>query len=442
MIRQASVFVFVIVMSLSIQATTRMRVDPLPPYFENDRIRIYIETDEVNAPRTSFEVKTTNMSVIPLYDTRARGQSIYVYEGSFFQTGQSALDLRAPGNISGAGRIAFEVKAALALQWSASPDTLVKQLIAANRPPSIVVAEANPATAWVGQNVTITWYGLSRPEETPWKQRPDTTFSMTDADRLVELRGEPSSNSMGEPRSIPVGGLMLMKEYLSSITIVPSQAGTISVSEYRFDGGARGPDNSWEPQPEHQFSITRFSNALQIPVRALPAGISHVPVGPFALDCSPNREGGFYRSAEWPREFVLVKGTGTVASIESLTVPNADYPIFVVPYTYGRNDRRFDVVVHRKGVAPPKVTLSFFDPASASIKTVSCAAEKMIEPPARRPYDLRQLSKPQETKEPREEEESTFDPIDLLFLIGRIRYVAAVFAVLAGAGIGMALRAD
>lgn len=258
---------------------------------------------------------------------------------------------------------------------SNEPATIVHELLAGGREPLFVVAEADRTSAYVGEEVVVTWvlYNAAAVERWHIGNAPKLDDFWSEE---IELRNE-------RPEQLMVGNLMMQRLPIRRVALFPLHGGTLRIGGMAVKAEVmRRTDNGPMAMFEGTLVETGFeSSPIAIGARPLPAGVAPDVVGDVTMQCAPamQKGGGPVTTS------VILRGR---ANLRGAPAPrfdgtlDGDVEVQPAPLTVERN--REGVVMTRKWqylifparsgalVLPPIVT-TVFTPGTAGQQTVRCA---------------------------------------------------------------------
>ena len=176
------------------------------------------------------------------------------------------------------------------LAGSSDPERILSELLATGRDPIFVVAVPDRKSAWVGEQVLVTWYLY-------------TALSLNDL-RVVELPklddfwSEEIDAHNEESRQVIVGRTVMQRAALRRVALFPLHAGSLTVGTLKTVAAvmkrSREPFDPFGLFEGNMVEVRQHSASITIDARAMPPGAAVDAVGDFSMTCSKpvQRAGG------------------------------------------------------------------------------------------------------------------------------------------------------
>ena len=163
---------------------------------------------------------------------------------------------------------------------SNDPQLVLRELLATRRDPFFVIAEADRASALVGEEIVVTWTLYNAATVEQWE--------IGNVPKLADFWSEELDVRNERPETIMIGPNAVQKLVIRRVALFPLHAGTATVGPLearaeimrRVDLG--GGFGNFEGS---MIDVTRHSAPLSINVQAIPAGPPVDVVGDVALNC-------------------------------------------------------------------------------------------------------------------------------------------------------------
>src|SRR3954452_4037076 len=168
---------------------------------------------------------------------------------------------------------------------SNDPQQVLRELLATRRDPLFIIAQADRTSAYVGEEVVVTWTLYNGTSVEQWElanvPRREDFWS-----EQLDIRGE-------RPETVMFGQVPLQKMVILRLALFPLHAGPLTISPleihaevmHRADEGS--PFGMFEGSV---FEITRHNAPLTIDVKPVPPGPPVDIVGDLALNCAKPRQ--------------------------------------------------------------------------------------------------------------------------------------------------------
>jgi len=170
---------------------------------------------------------------------------------------------------------------------SNDPLTILRELVATNREPFFVAAEADKMTAFAGEEMVVTWYLYNAATVQRWQ--------ITKVPKLADFWTEEIDLHNEPPSQVIVGTMPMEKVPLRRVALFPLHSGTLTI------GGMEVAAEILRRDQDSPFSMfegslveTRFPSAsMMVDVRPLPADAASDVVGDLNLECTfPQQHAG------------------------------------------------------------------------------------------------------------------------------------------------------
>ena len=172
---------------------------------------------------------------------------------------------------------------------SNEPLTILRELLATRREPFFVASEIDKTTAYIGEEIVVTWYLYNAASVQRWQitKIPKLPDFWTEE---IDVRSEP-------PSQVIVGTMPMERVALRRVAIFPLRSGTLNIGGMEVSAAIlrRVDDSPFGGIFEGSLVETRFPSAnLKIDVQPLPPGVTADVVGEVSLDCGipAQRAGG------------------------------------------------------------------------------------------------------------------------------------------------------
>jgi hypothetical protein len=171
---------------------------------------------------------------------------------------------------------------------SNDPVRILHELLATGRDPIFVVGEANKTTAFVGEQVIVTWtiYNATNVQQHGLGDVPKFRDFWTEE---LDVRGE-------TPQQVGVGGELMQKLVVRRVALFPLRSGTLTVEPMSIEGQILKRSDNGSPFGMFEGTLVdvhRRSAPLTIDVRPIPPGPPVASVGDISLQCqTPAQKNG------------------------------------------------------------------------------------------------------------------------------------------------------
>ena len=168
------------------------------------------------------------------------------------------------------------------------PLTILRELLATNREPFFVVAEAEKTSAYVGEEIVVTWYLYNAASVQRWQ--------ITRVPKLADFWSEEIDVHGEQPSQTIVGTMPMERVPLRRVALFPLHGGTLTIGGMEVSAEIlRRNEDSPFGLFEGSLMETRFPSAsFTVDVLPLPSGAGADVVGDVMLDCTTpiQRAGG------------------------------------------------------------------------------------------------------------------------------------------------------
>jgi len=163
---------------------------------------------------------------------------------------------------------------------SNDPAKILHEMIATNRDPIFVVATADKATAFEGEEIIVTWtlYNATSVQQYAISEIPKLEDFWTEE---LDVRGE-------QPQQVLLEGMALQKLPIRRVALFPLRSGSLTVPSMGVNASilkrirAGGPFDLFEGM---EVDVHRRSAPLSVHARAIPAGAPVAAVGDVSMRC-------------------------------------------------------------------------------------------------------------------------------------------------------------
>jgi hypothetical protein len=169
------------------------------------------------------------------------------------------------------------------------PAKILRELIATNRDPMFIVAEADKASAFAGEEVIVTWnlYNATAVQQYAISEIPKLEDFWTEE---LDVRGE-------QPQQVLLGGMTVQKLPIRRVALFPLRSGTLTVPSMGVNASIMKRIRTGNPFglfEGMEIDVHRRSGPLNIHARPIPAGPPVAAVGEVVMRCSApvQRNGG------------------------------------------------------------------------------------------------------------------------------------------------------
>jgi hypothetical protein len=171
---------------------------------------------------------------------------------------------------------------------SNDPARILHELLATGRDPIFVVAESDTTSAFVGEQIIVTWtiYNAANVQQHGLGDFPKFADFWTEE---LDVRSETLQN-------VVVGGVPMQKLVIRRVALFPLRSGTLTVEPMSIEGQIMRRSESGNPFGLFEgtlVDIHRRSAALTIEARPIPPGPPIAVVGDVSLQCqAPEQKSG------------------------------------------------------------------------------------------------------------------------------------------------------
>jgi hypothetical protein len=165
---------------------------------------------------------------------------------------------------------------------SNDPSRILSELLATGRDPVFVVASPDRNSAWVGEQVVVTWYlytALSLHD-----------LHVVELPKLEDFWSEELDAHGEETRQVVVGRTVMQRAALRRVALFPLHAGPLTVGSLKTVAAvmkrSREPFDPFGLFEGSVVEVRQHSPAVIIDARSLPPGVAADAVGNFSMTCS------------------------------------------------------------------------------------------------------------------------------------------------------------
>jgi len=263
-------------------------------------ITVTLENDFANVESVRIPLQNLAMNGAPSVSSEfqwingaSSRRKIFTYTAHATAAGNAVI---GPITLHGSGG-QVETLAPIAIQvvpdasaGSNDPLKILRDLIATNRDPICLIADADKATAFTGEEVIVTWtlYNATAVQQYAIGEIPKLEDFWTEE---LDVRGE-------APQQIMLGHIFVQKVPIRRVALFPLRSGSLFIPPLGVNAsilkrvGARGPFNLFEGM---EVDVHRRSAPLTLHARPLPPGPPVAAVGEsLAMRCAVpvQRSGG------------------------------------------------------------------------------------------------------------------------------------------------------
>jgi hypothetical protein len=171
---------------------------------------------------------------------------------------------------------------------SNDPAVVLSELQASSRDPFFIVAEADRTSAFVGEQVVVTWWLYNATNVQQWQ--------IGTIPKLSDFWVEELDVRSTQPTQIFMNGLAIQKMPIRRTVLYPLRSGTLDVGSMEVEAAVLRRSSSSSPFGLFEGSLAEISFAsapITITSRAVPAGPAVAATGDLALRCvDPVQENG------------------------------------------------------------------------------------------------------------------------------------------------------
>ena len=273
------------------------------------------------------------------------------------------------------------------------PTKILRELMATNRDPMFVVAEADKTSVFAGEEVVVTWnlYNASAVQQYAISEIPKLEDFWTEE---LDVRGE-------QPQQVLLAGMAVQKVPIRRVALFPLRSGTLTVPPMGVNASIMKRIRTGNPFglfEGMEIDVHRRSASLNIHARPIPPGPPVAAVGDYlTMRCSTpvQRNGG---------PVLLDVALSGRANLRSVAPPAFERPangsVQVIEKKLNVNRVRYDAWMHRQWqflifpetsgrFAIPAVSTSILTPAGVrqslrcEASTLTVLAASPNEPPPR-----------------------------------------------------------
>lgn len=164
--------------------------------------------------------------------------------------------------------------------------TILRELLATRRDPIFVVAEVDKMSAYVGEEIVVTWHIYNAATVREWQ--------LIDLPKLEDFWSEELDVRNEAQQQVALDEFVVQKVVVRRVALFPLRSGTLRIDPIGVEALVlRRNDSPFGFFEGSTFDITRRSAPIAIDVRPLPPGPPVDAVGDVALTCSrPGQRNG------------------------------------------------------------------------------------------------------------------------------------------------------
>jgi hypothetical protein len=176
-----------------------------------------------------------------------------------------------------------------AIAGTNDPLKIIREMLATNREPIFLVAEANKSAAYAGEAVIVTW--------TLYNGASVQQYSIGEVPKLEDFWSEELHIAGDQPQQVMLGGVVLQKVAVRRVALFPLRSGRLIIGSMGVNASMMKRLSTGDPFGLFEgviVDVHRRSAPLAVDVRPLPPGPAVSAVGDVMLKCgSPlQRNGG------------------------------------------------------------------------------------------------------------------------------------------------------
>lgn len=251
------------------------------------------DTEDLQIPAQNLEIRGPSQSVEYSFDGAvSRFQRVLRYLGKPKYVGAASVGpvtlRRRDGEIETLPMIALQViKATPAL--SNDPLTTLRELLATQRDPVFLVAEADKSEVYAGEEIVVTWmlYNATNVQR----------FGVEQVPHLDDFWSEEIPLRETEPERLMLGEYRVQRIPIRRAALFPLRSGTLTIGSMAVGAAVLrrvGTDRFGIPFEGMIADITRRSPEIVIQARPIPPGPAVSAVGDVTMNCNvaPQQSGG------------------------------------------------------------------------------------------------------------------------------------------------------
>lgn len=224
------------------------------------------------------------------------------------------LTLRTPAGVVTLAAIPLVV-AVDVTSGSTDPVTIIRELIATNRDPIFVFAQADRSDVFEGEEVVVTW--------TLYSGESIQQFNLGQIPKLTDFWTEELDVHNEEPQQIMLGGVPAQKMIIRRAALFPLRSGALTIGPMAVHASVMKRVSAGDPFGLFEGVMTdvhRRSSPIVVNARPIPAGVPVIGVAPVMnLAC-----GGPSQKSGGPVVFdVTVSGRANLRSVQPPAMQSA-----------------------------------------------------------------------------------------------------------------------
>ena len=259
---------------------------------------------------------------------------------------------------------------------SNDPAVILRELTASNRDPFFVVAEADKTSAYVGEQVVVTWWLYNAMAVDQWHIGSIPKLSDFWAEEL-DVRG-------ARPVTTFVDGYAMQKVPVRRVALFPLRSGTLEIGPMEVEAAVlrRRSDSPFRLFEGNIIEISFASAHIGLESRAIPPGPPVATVGDFTMRCAPpvQKNGGPVVV------HATIAGAGNIRAAGAprfLSPPAGDVQLVQSPVTVQRTvgtpvmSRRWEFALFPRSSGPmtvPAMEMAVFSPSKSARRVLRCEA--------------------------------------------------------------------
>ncbi|MBK5259979.1 MAG: BatD family protein [Thermoanaerobaculia bacterium] len=170
---------------------------------------------------------------------------------------------------------------------SNDPEVVLRELLATSRDPFFIVSDLDRASAYVGEQVVVTWWLYNATSVQQW--------GIGEIPKLDGFWVEELDVRSEQPVQVFVGGVSMQRMPIRRVALYPLRSGTLDIGSMEVEAAVLRRSSS-SPFGLFEGSLTEISfasAALTVEARALPPGSGVDATGDLTLRCTkPKQEAG------------------------------------------------------------------------------------------------------------------------------------------------------
>ena len=261
---------------------------------------------------------------------------------------------------------------------SNEPAVILRELLASDRDPFFVVAEADKTSAYVGEQVVVTWWLYNAMTVDQWHIGSIPKLSDFWAEEL-DVRG-------ARPVTTFVDGYAMQKVPVRRVALFPLRSGTLEIGPMEVEAAVlrRRSDSPFRLFEGNIIEISFASAHIGLESRAIPPGPPVAAVGDFDMRCAPpvQKNGGpvVVRAT--------ISGAGNIRAADAprfVSPPAGDVQLVQSPATLQRAglvpapvmSRRWEFALFPRSsgtMTIPAMEMAVFSPSTSTRRLLRCEA--------------------------------------------------------------------